>query len=321
MGRQSTIACAVCAFAVSMCILLLLIVRSHVGQRSPTTLPVPSQAGPAVERIDCELVIFALSSRTNFGHRNATRQTWAANIPPGVLLRFVVGKPCLIARDQRSRPALDCEPINPNKPDDPALIREEELLQEQLVEENRHFNDMLLLEVLDVYIALPNKLIHALSWGYESTSAKFFMKTDDDVYMDLARILTLKLGDPSQIGFVGGSFGPGLQPDRDPKGKWYQSPSGPRGWIFSNYAEFPHGQCYFVTRGLAALLSRVKDDVRVLQGEDVSMGMWNYMFRGNVTSIPQLLPGCDGWVQHLWSSTGHYQHHTNFLKCGRPCGC
>ena len=150
--------------------------------------------------------------------------------------------------------------------------------------------------------------------------------------MDIKKVLSIDLGDPERIGFVGSSYGTNAKPDRNPAGKWYQAPDGTHGWAFTTYADFPHGVCYFVSRKLACLINlvafptkrpseQVKQDLRKIQGEDVSLGIWNYFFAGTIKNIPQLLPGCNNWVQHLESGSSHIRYQRNFEECGNPCKC
>jgi hypothetical protein len=316
----------------AFCLIYTVLLTAHAFSNrlniwSTTRVPVESEESPDLSEkpaslpLEADIIIFALSGRGNFRLRNATRETWGSLLPSNVILKFVVGNPCLVAHNNRSRPMHTCETSEHTFPVDNILQTKELQLQRLLDLEQSNFGDILHVNVTDVYIFLPEKVAEALSWGYQETTAKFFMKTDDDVYMYIQNVLTLDLGDPSIPGWTGANFGALETVHRDPSGKWFQTPNGPRGWIFSGYTEFPHGQCYFVSRKLAELISRVKTDVRKLQGEDVSLGMWNYFFGGSVKSYAQLYPECRTWVQHLGSHAGHWTHHFNFLKCGKACGC
>lgn len=299
----------------------------HMFLQSNVTTHAPSINTSAL--IDVDIVIFALSARSNFQLRNSTRNTWATFLPPRTILKFVVGQACLVSPKVRSRPKHNCETKTGEQPIDIHLQRDELAIDVRLALEQQLYGDILIVNVTDVYILLPDKLLTALHWGIQSTRAKFFMKTDDDVYLDIRNVLALDRGDPAHVAIIGNPHQFPSIPDRNPKAKWYQAIGGPRGWNL-NYSEFPRGQCYFVTRRLAELVTQVrshsisiqvKDNIRILQGEDVSMGMWNYIFGGTIIKHPKLMPECTGFVQHLFASDKQVQHHANFLKCGRPCTC
>jgi len=92
-----------------------------------------------------------MSSRANAQHRNATRETWAATLPPNVMLKFVLGNPCLLAPADRMRPKHDCVPTSLDKTGDPKTIEKEQGLQQVIDAEQAAYGDILQLNLTDTY--------------------------------------------------------------------------------------------------------------------------------------------------------------------------
>lgn len=61
----------------------------------------------------------------------------------------------------------------------------------QVVEESRAHGDILQEDFVDSYLNLTLKTVMGLKWGSQHCrSAKYFMKTDDDMFINLPAIMT-----------------------------------------------------------------------------------------------------------------------------------
>ncbi|KAK7079561.1 Beta-1,3-galactosyltransferase 5 [Halocaridina rubra] len=110
-------------------------------------------------------ILVAVSSAvSNFYRRRAIRETWGGSVPLGgshAKLVFLLG--------------------NPNDSD----------LQTQVVEESRTYGDILQEDFVDSYMNLTIKSVMGLKWAsLYCQQAQYFMKTDDDMYVNLPTLLT-----------------------------------------------------------------------------------------------------------------------------------
>ena len=115
------------------------------------------------------------------------------------------------------------------------------------------------------------------------TDAQWFLKVDDDTYVDIllaAKILQrIKSGQENL--FVASSFENDGVVQRT--GKWAEH-------VFQedSYPPFPHGAGHAVTRDLATYVAMKKNVLFEYQGEDTSMGIWisNCPFHVKFISTP-----------------------------------
>ncbi|XP_064115346.1 beta-1,3-galactosyltransferase 1-like isoform X2 [Macrobrachium nipponense] len=110
------------------------------------------------------ILIVVSSSVDNFYRRRAIRETWGGSGPLGVShakLVFLLGNP------------LNSE------------------LQTKVVEESRTYGDVLQEDYVDSYMNLTIKSVMGLKWAsVYCQQAKYFMKTDDDMYVNVPSLLT-----------------------------------------------------------------------------------------------------------------------------------
>lgn len=104
-----------------------------------------------------KLFVFVNSAPSHFESRRAIRETWGKK-RKGVSLAFILG-------------------------DDP-------LLNEQLVEENEKFEDILQGNFLDCYGSISYKMVTGLKYAKNHCSwAQFVLKVDDDILVNMGRLL------------------------------------------------------------------------------------------------------------------------------------
>ncbi|XP_025104862.1 UDP-GalNAc:beta-1,3-N-acetylgalactosaminyltransferase 2-like [Pomacea canaliculata] len=136
-----------------------------------------------------------------------------------------------------------------------------------LKEEAAQHGDLLFVDVVDVYRALPSKLLHCHAWFARHFHATHVLKTDDDVLLDVTGVLRSLASAPLDGNTLWGNFRRDWVVERT--GKW-REPDFPS----SVYPTFPCGSGYVVSRNLHTWLADNARHLHSFQGEDVSMGIW-----------------------------------------------
>ncbi|XP_045188617.2 UDP-GalNAc:beta-1,3-N-acetylgalactosaminyltransferase 2-like [Mercenaria mercenaria] len=204
-----------------------------------------------------------------------------------------------------------------------ALLNEEhqadqEEISCQIQKENSIYNDILLVNVTDVYRNLPLKLLHFHQWIHSEINAQYVMKTDDDCFVDVEKIMTLFDTIPKVNKIWWGNFRENWFVER--MGKWAE-----KTYRASEYPQFACGSGNIVSKDISDWLARNAEVLFPFQGEDTSMGIWLsalgtryienkewFCDKGcdkNAFVIPQLSVN---EMQSLW---------TNKQQCDNICGC
>lgn len=142
---------------------------------------------------------------------------------------------------------------------------------ELLAAEAAFHHDLVFVDTLDVYRNLADKLLKGVRWFRQHHEFEYFMKTDDDCYVDvdavvdkLSRLEDTVLG---QRGLWLGSFRRDWAVQRH--GKWAEE-----AYVGIAYPDFACGAGYVISASLADWLSVNEASLWRFQGEDVSMGIW-----------------------------------------------
>lgn len=148
----------------------------------------------------------------------------------------------------------------------------------------RHKNieeDVVVLDMVDKYSALPRKLKLAYEWGLLNTDASWFVKVDDDCFFN-ATVMAEELESfTSEKPVVLGSIHTNM--DVHKSGKWAEHT-----YSLSKYPPFPIGsRGHIVNRKAAEIIVQNKDTLYDFQGEDVSVGIWGEAFHFLHINLPQ----------------------------------
>ncbi|XP_043206950.1 UDP-GalNAc:beta-1,3-N-acetylgalactosaminyltransferase 2-like [Amphibalanus amphitrite] len=162
--------------------------------------------------------------------------------------------------------AADPSPAPSDPLDDPTCRRTDgDAVTRSLSEEAARHGDLLLVPGPDVYRRLPDKLISFLTWAAE-TPAQWVIKCDDDVLLDIPRILE-NVPPHTDEGLWWGQFRYNWPADR--YGKWaeleYQA---------AVYPPFACGTASLLSADVVRWLARNRAELTRFQGEDVSLGIW-----------------------------------------------
>ncbi|KAK7477600.1 hypothetical protein BaRGS_00031148 [Batillaria attramentaria] len=137
-------------------------------------------------------------------------------------------------------------------------------------EESRQFRDVLVSDFLDSYRNLTLKTLMGLRWAAtRCRHAKFFMKVDDDVWVNTANLKAAlaRKGKALQQN-LGGMCRTWTTVIRDPKSKWYVS----REYFPYEYPSYCVGFAYVGGLGVAEGIAAVSQDTPFFFMEDVYVG-------------------------------------------------
>ncbi|XP_022201810.2 UDP-GalNAc:beta-1,3-N-acetylgalactosaminyltransferase 2 [Nilaparvata lugens] len=136
----------------------------------------------------------------------------------------------------------------------------------KVLQEKNHYNDIVLVDVVDVYRNLPKKIIEFYKWINANVKFVYALKTDDDVFIDLPGVMR-ELSKANQWNWWS-CFRIGWPVRR--AGKWRETVLNR-----TEYPPFPSGAGYVVDSLVVHfLVDNYENLVMDAQGEDVSMGIW-----------------------------------------------
>lgn len=186
-----------------------------------------------------DLVVIVISDIKHFLRRVTIRNTWGSDIHgkvPKVRLLFLVGK----NSDMR--------------------------LQLQIKKESELFNDIIQTNVEELYANLTKKSLAMLQWVRDYCSdARFVLKTDDDMYINLPNLINELLKRRESRFFFCYVF-QGAPPVRDKNSKWYTSSEEYKHEYFPKYCS---GTAYSFSANIALVLFENHKGIKLLKLEDV----------------------------------------------------
>ncbi|XP_052801841.1 beta-1,3-galactosyltransferase 1-like [Mya arenaria] len=186
------------------------------------------------------LFVFIVSASQNILAREAIRNTWGTkctNSHKDARCVFVVG---------RSR---------------------NELLNRYILEESDVNRDILIVPFYDVYSNLTYKTMFALQWSkrYCNGKIKFFMKTDDDMFVSVRRLTAYLNNAPKKRLFIGKCWGL-AKPIRNWSSKWYVTF---KQYNHTYYPKICSGTGYVMSYDVALSVVQISSTVPYLYLEDV----------------------------------------------------
>ncbi|XP_021362338.1 beta-1,3-galactosyltransferase 1-like [Mizuhopecten yessoensis] len=134
------------------------------------------------------------------------------------------------------------------------------------------FKDILQEDFKDAYSNLTYKTMMAYKWAStKCKDAKFVMKTDDDMYVNIPNILTTLKNHKEKLQTqVGGACHQVAKPIRDHRSKWYASK---KSFPASNYPGFCSGTGYVTSMNVATKVFEVSQHVPFFHLEDVYVAL------------------------------------------------
>eukprot|EP00271_Cylindrocystis_brebissonii_P007130 TRINITY_DN2029_c0_g1_i1.p1 TRINITY_DN2029_c0_g1~~TRINITY_DN2029_c0_g1_i1.p1 ORF type:complete len:396 (+),score=67.56 TRINITY_DN2029_c0_g1_i1:947-2134(+) len=201
-------------------------------------------------------LLAVIGVNTGFGHRlrrDSLRRTWMPSgealrkleETEGVVIRFTVG---------RSANAGD-------------------MMDRSIDEENKTTNDFFILnDHIEGYDELPKKTKIYFASAVTKWDADFYMKVDDDVYVNLKRLIVLLRKHRDNPKVYLGCMKSG-EVFTEPTQRWHE----PEWWKMGDgkmYFRHATGQIYALSRALALFVSINRPMLHEYRNEDVSLGSW-----------------------------------------------
>ena len=184
-------------------------------------------------------------------------------------------------------------------------VRSNSNLVNELLAESDTYRDLAITDNVDVYNNLTLKTIAAFDWARRfCPEADFLLKTDDDMFIQIKRLLALIRGlrasTASPNGIIVGNVAAGWKPVRNPQSKYYITHEQ---YAENNYPPFVTGPSYLVSRPAFDLLHQAAMNRPFFHLEDVfitgivaeSVDVPRRLaieFRNNATPIPVRFLGC-----------------------------
>ena len=221
-------------------------------------------ADPSTKR-EMQVMVSVLSRRSAFETRQTIRETWASGHNN---VFFVVGTCCPIPPNDRL--TWTCKRAKSTSVEEQSKWDMECDKQDlKIAEEEAEYRDIIRMPDIDVYRHLPQKVKFSYKWGLEHTTAKWFVKTDDDSVVRIDTLGSYLEKTYTSDGYVVvGRVADGWSVPRS--GKWAENNYRP-----SKYPKFPLGSVgHVVSKGVASYIADNSDELFNYQGEDVSIGIW-----------------------------------------------
>lgn len=191
--------------------------------------------------------------------------------------------------------------------------------QEALMKESSQYEDILFVNMVDVYRHVPLKLVRFYQWISQERDFELAMKTDDDCFVDIERLLVLKARyNISTQRIWWGRFRQAWAVDHH--GKWaeLQYPS-------IAYPSFACGSGSLLSADIVRWVAQNSDSLNMFQGEDVSLGIWMAALSPQLIDDPlfQCEKQCIRDMVTLpdLSQQEMIQIWEDRQTCGDPCGC
>ena len=190
---------------------------------------------------------------------------------------------------------------------DPEELQINPSLRTEILKESDTYKDLAITDNVDVYKNLTLKTIAAFNWARQfCPEADFLLKTDDDMFIHLKRLLyTIKslrssTAALSPNGIIVGNVAAGWKPVRNPQSKYYITQEQ---YTETSYPPFVTGPSYLISRPAFDLLQQAAMNRPFFHLEDVfitgivaeSVDVPRRLaveFRNNATPIPTRFLGC-----------------------------
>ena len=205
------------------------------------------------------LLILVTSAHEHYEQRNALRNTWLKHTVKNtgnVRYVFLLG--------------------STDNPYETNAVLKENLTHKDIVKE----------AFMDTYNNLTHKTIMGMKWASTRCGkAKFVMKTDDDVYVNIDALLThIKKNEEALQHHIGGTCNQmSKSPIRDPASKWFV----PRKtFMYDRYPSFCSGTAYFMGMNVAKTIYSISSTVPFFHLEDVYVGLCLRKAGFSVIDIP-----------------------------------
>lgn len=198
-------------------------------------------------------------------------------------------------------------------------LAERSQVQKKLEDEIDQHGDIHLVETIDTYENLPLKVLLFHKWLSEAVNFRYFLKTDDDCFLNIESILKILDKESFPKAHVWwGNFRYNWAVERH--GKWAE-----RSYPSTAYPAFACGSGNVLSSDLVKWIAQNYGALHQYQGEDVSVAIWlsavlpKYLddkrWICDEECDPNMLASAEhseAEIKQLWS---------NWTECDNPCRC
>lgn len=203
---------------------------------------------------ETNLTIIVLSERDAFERRQVIRETWGQKYEK---LFFIVGNPCNIS--PKHREPWTCQWKSKRFEDKKYIKRQKDVTEKLIKEEN-----VVLVDMVDVYRHLAEKLKLAYQWVYKRYGTQYVLKVDLDTFVRIKEVEKFINERNVQYECIVG----GIQQGKvGRKGKWAENK-----YKKDTYPPFPSGSGHIISPKLHEYI--VHNNFVTYQGEDTSLGIF-----------------------------------------------
>ena len=135
--------------------------------------------------------------------------------------------------------------------------------------ESERYKDILRLPYKDTYKNLPNKTMNSLEWIAENCQARFVLKTDDDCFVNIFKVLPWLQNLPSHHRYIG-RVNNEMPVIRDPKHRNYVSVAEHKDNYYKPYCA---GGGYILRSSIIRNVTTMGKKIKQIINEDAYMGM------------------------------------------------
>ena len=212
---------------------------------------------------EIELLIIIMTVHKNQVQRNVIRETWLTYSKTNrgnVRYAFLLGQ----VKDVKQR--------------------------DDVLKESKKFGDIIKENFVDVYSNLTYKTIMGFKWAATKCSvAKFVMKTDDDMYVNVPNVLKIVRNNGTLLqNRVAGSCAMSAGPIRSLKSKWYASI---KSYPSNRYPGFCSGTGYVTSTNVARKIYEISPYVPFFHLEDVYTALCVKRLGYHLQPLPGFHPG------------------------------
>ena len=144
-------------------------------------------------------------------------------------------------------------------------------------------NDVIVGRFEDIYINLVIKTFMSHFWAVTKLSCKYVLKTDDDVYVRVPRLISWLVKSGFQRSFYGGYVSPYIAVVRDPASRWFISKEQ---YNQTNWPPFCHGAFHVLSIDIIPRYLQFTHIKKPFHTDDAYIGVASKEMGINVTQIP-----------------------------------
>ena len=175
---------------------------------------------------------------------------------------------------------------------------EDPVIRAKVKAESKQFKDVLELDIPDTFYKLPHRVMAGLQWAYQRSKFKYLLKTDDDVFIHVDRVIT-KLEDEkwAQEDYIGRML------YKSEVMRWGKYAVTKEEWPEETFHPFCSGGGFFLSNSIIGKMIPHYDWVKPFKLDDVYIGLLVKLAGGYPFNV----------AKHIFMTNGHCAYNDEFL--------